>query len=96
MSTTNRKESMKTEKDRSIYHEKATEAACVERRTNEENITSQRLAKLYADAGACWAAAAVRSNRVETTYAHRRFEFCRAALVRLGRADLVEQLDALA
>lgn len=86
---------MRTEIDCIVYHNLAMEAACVERRANEANITSQRLAKLYHDAGTCWAAAASRSTRTETTYAHRRFDFCRAALVRLGRADLVDQLDAL-
>lgn len=84
----------KTEQDGHVYHNLACEAACVERLTNGRDVTLARLAKLYADAGACWLAAAKRSHRDGMTYAQIRFEFCRGALVRLGRHDLVEQLEA--
>ncbi len=89
-----KKQRVKTEMDGIIYHNLTMEAACVERRVNDPKLTSQRLAKLYVDAGTCWAAAAKRSLQFGETYAHRRFEFCKGALIRLGRHDLVEQLEA--
>lgn len=75
------------------YQKIAAQAAAVESRTTEENITKQRLAKLYLDAGQLWAEAAAR--RRSGSYAETRFNFCRAALIRLGRHDLASQLDAL-
>lgn len=75
------------------YQKLASQAAAVEARTTDENITKQRLAKLYLDAGQLWAEAA--ALRRSGSYAETRFNFCRAALIRLSRHDLASQLDAL-
>lgn len=85
---------MTTETDCIAYHRMATEAAAVERLVNDKGITKARLAKLYTDAGVCWLQAMGRSERDETTYAERRLAFCRAALIRLGRHDLAQQLES--
>lgn len=82
-----------TDQQQHAYQKLVTQAAAVEQRTSEENITKQRLAKLYADAGQLWAEAAAR--RRSGSYAETRFNFCRAALIRLGRHDLATQLDAM-
>ncbi|QAX92377.1 hypothetical protein HWC07_gp125 [Pantoea phage vB_PagM_LIET2] len=94
VSTTYQGRTMKTEIDCIVYHNLTMEAACVERRVNDSDITKARKAKLYTDAGICWLQAMRRSKRDEVTYAERRLDFCRAALIRLGRHDLAQQLDA--